>query len=166
MNLTRTDINSPLGPVAIVLSGQRLCALGFADKWQHLAHSLRRRFGEITIERTTTKPPAAERIEAYFNGDLTALDAIPVDTGGTPFQQRIWNQLRRIPLGKTVSYRDIAKRIGQPTATRAVGAANAANPISLVIPCHRVIRTDGTLCGYGGGIERKEWLLRHEGVEV
>lgn len=166
MKLTRTDINTPLGPVAIVLSGRKMCALGFADNWRRLERYLQRRFGEITIERTAKKPPAAARIEAYFAGDLTALDVIEVDPGGTPFQQRIWQQLRRIGHGKTVSYRDIAKKIGQPTATRAVGAANAQNPISLVIPCHRVIRTDGSLCGYAGGIRRKEWLLRHEGVEV
>jgi methylated-DNA-[protein]-cysteine S-methyltransferase len=93
---------------------------------------------------------------------MAALDAIEVDTGGTPFQQRVWQELRRIPAGSTRSYSEVARAIGRPSAVRAVAAANGANPVSIVIPCHRVIGADGSLTGYGGGLHRKRWLLAHE----
>jgi methylated-DNA-[protein]-cysteine S-methyltransferase len=89
-----------------------------------------------------------------------------VDLGGTAFQQRVWAALREIPAGRTVSYGEIAAAVGSPTAVRAVGAANGRNPVPIVVPCHRVIRADGNLCGYGGGIERKRWLLEHEAALV
>ncbi len=85
-------------------------------------------------------------------------------TDGTDFQRAVWRELRRIPSGKTISYAELAKRIGRPKAVRAVGLANRSNPISIVVPCHRVIGSDGSLTGYGGGMERKDWLLRHEGA--
>ena len=85
-----------------------------------------------------------------------------MDTGGTPFQRKVWSALRDIGVGRTASYSEVAKAVGSPSAVRAVGAANGANPIPIVIPCHRVIGADGSLCGYGGGLERKRWLLRHE----
>ena len=102
------------------------------------------------------------RLAAYYAVDLGALDAIAVDSGGTPLQGRVWGALRTIPPGETVSYQTLARRIGAPTAVRAVGAANRTNPIGIVVPCHRVIGADGSLTGYGGGIERKRWLLTHE----
>jgi methylated-DNA-[protein]-cysteine S-methyltransferase len=100
----------------------------------------------------------------YFGGDLRALDAVPCDPGGTPFQARVWKALRTIPVGTTWSYGALARRIGDPKAVRAVGFANGSNPIAVVIPCHRVIGSNGTLVGYGGGLERKHWLLAHEGA--
>jgi methylated-DNA-[protein]-cysteine S-methyltransferase len=102
----------------------------------------------------------------YFAGDLQALDAIGVDPAGTPFQQEVWAALRRIPAGTTLSYGELAASVGCKAGARAVGAANGSNPIALIIPCHRVIRGDGSLCGYGGGVWRKAWLLRHEGIDA
>src|SRR5690606_1697131 len=106
--------------------------------------------------------PAADirsRLHAYLNGDLDALDPIEVRTAGTEFQQRVWAELRRIPAGSTISYGQLARRIGVPTATRAVGLANGANPVPIVVPCHRVIGGNGKLTGFGGGLQRKQWLL-------
>jgi methylated-DNA-[protein]-cysteine S-methyltransferase len=99
---------------------------------------------------------------AYFGGELRALDAIEVDPGGSPFQREVWKALRTIGAGETRSYQELASAVGRPSASRAVARANATNPIPVVIPCHRVIHSDGSLAGYGGGIERKRWLLRHE----
>jgi methylated-DNA-[protein]-cysteine S-methyltransferase len=109
--------------------------------------------------------PAALRasLQAYFAGDLKTLDDISCAPDGTPFQQSVWTALRSIPAGHTESYGRLAERLGNPKAVRAVGLANGSNPIPLIIPCHRVIGADGSLTGYGGGLERKRWLLAHEG---
>jgi methylated-DNA-[protein]-cysteine S-methyltransferase len=104
-----------------------------------------------------------EQLDAYFAGELGAFD-LDVDPQGTPFQRRVWDELRRIPFGETISYSELARRLGDPKLVRAVGVANGRNPISIVIPCHRVIGADGSLVGYGGGLERKRWLLEHEAV--
>jgi methylated-DNA-[protein]-cysteine S-methyltransferase len=101
-------------------------------------------------------------MEAYFAGNRAALDDLQTATNGTPFQRKVWAALRTIEAGETVSYGTLAVRIGQPTAARAVGLANGQNPIAIVVPCHRVIGADASLTGYGGGIERKRWLLAHE----
>jgi methylated-DNA-[protein]-cysteine S-methyltransferase len=103
-----------------------------------------------------------ERLQAFFSGDISAIAGIPVETGGTTFQRDVWAALRQIPAGETWSYGQLARHIGRPAAVRAVGAANGANPIGVVVPCHRVIGANGSLTGYGGGIDRKEWLLNHE----
>src|SRR6185436_19485170 len=102
------------------------------------------------------------QVHAYFAGELQTFD-IPLRTSGTPFQQLVWQHLRNIEFGTTISYGELARRIGRPSASRAVGAANGKNPISIVIPCHRVIGANGSLTGYGGGLDRKRWLLNHEG---
>ena len=102
------------------------------------------------------------KLADYFSGNLTSLDDIPVRTEGTVFQRKVWSELRRIPAGTTLSYGQLAKRIDQPTASRAVGLANGSNPVAIVVPCHRVIGSTGALTGYGGGLERKRWLLHHE----
>ena len=101
-----------------------------------------------------------------FTGELHALDALPVATGGSAFQRRVWRALRDIPPGTTISYAELALRVERPSAFRAVGLANGANPIGIVVPCHRVIGSDGSLTGYGGGLERKRWLLAHEGASA
>ena len=106
--------------------------------------------------------PAAERLEAYFGGETTALDGLDVELNGTPFQRRVWEALRAVRAGQTASYGDVARSIGAPAAVRAVGAANGANPVAIVVPCHRIIGASGSLTGYGGGLERKRWLLQHE----
>lgn len=105
-----------------------------------------------------------DRIRAYFEGDIQALETLPVAPPGTPFQQEVWKTLRQVGPGSTVSYGELAKRIGRPDASRAVGMANARNPVALVIPCHRVIGSNGKLTGYAYGLDRKQWLLRHEGA--
>ena len=107
-----------------------------------------------------------ERILAYFAGDLDALDDVHVDLAGTPFERRVYAELRRVRRGEVVTYSELARRAGHPAAVRAVGATNAKNPISIVVPCHRVIGADGSLTGYAGGLDRKRWLLAHEGVTV
>jgi methylated-DNA-[protein]-cysteine S-methyltransferase len=103
-------------------------------------------------------------MKAYFAGALKAIDSIAVATGGTDFQSKVWRALRKVPAGSTMSYGALAARIGHPAAIRATGAANGANPISIVVPCHRLVGSDGKLVKYGGGLMRKEWLLRHEGA--
>ncbi len=108
---------------------------------------------------------AREQLAAYFARELTAFD-LPLAPRGTPFQERVWRALRDIPYGTTTTYGELARRLGDPLATRAVGAANGRNPLSIVVPCHRVIGADGTLTGFGGGIDRKRWLLAHEGAHL
>jgi methylated-DNA-[protein]-cysteine S-methyltransferase len=110
--------------------------------------------------------PARRALEAYFDGHLTALASLAKATNGTEFQRTVWNALCRIPVGRTISYQTLAHDIGRPSATRAVGLANGSNPISIIVPCHRVIGSNRALTGYGGGIERKRWLLAHEGIEL
>ena len=156
----RTD--SPLGPLLLYAADGSLCGLAFEDRHGELKHDLNRRFGGEPVEDENDPAGAVSRLAAYFAGELDALDAVPADPGGTPFQRDVWAALRRVPAGRTVSYSGLAELAGHPGAVRAVGLANARNPIPLVIPCHRVIGADGSLTGYGGGLHRKEWLLRHE----
>ena len=104
-----------------------------------------------------------EQLDTYFAGELETFD-VPMALHGTPFQQRVWEQLTRIPFGETISYSELARRLGDTKLVRAVGLANGRNPISIIVPCHRVIGADGSLVGYGGGLERKQWLLEHEAV--
>jgi methylated-DNA-[protein]-cysteine S-methyltransferase len=104
---------------------------------------------------------ACAQLTAYFAGDLREFD-LPLEAPGSDFQRRVWRELRQIPFGRSISYGELARRIGQPAASRAVGRANGQNPISIIVPCHRVIGADGTLTGYGGGLDRKRWLLDHE----
>ena len=154
-------VDSPLGPVHIAVRDGVLWALSFDDYWDHEQQRLRHRAGDVPI----VPAPCAvtvSTLERYFAGEIDAIAELPADPGGTPFQARVWRALREIPAGRTWSYRDLAAAIGEPSAIRAVGAANGQNPIPLVIPCHRVIGADGRLVGYGGGLERKAWLLRHE----
>jgi methylated-DNA-[protein]-cysteine S-methyltransferase len=163
MKLRMDEIETPIGSLRLVAFEDALCAVGFVDCWNGLERALEQRFGEVRLRRERNPAGASARLEAYFAGELLALAGLPVRTGGTPFQQKVWAALREIAIGRTASYSEVARAIGSPAAVRAVGAANGSNPISIVIPCHRVIRADGSLCGYGGGIERKRWLLEHEG---
>src|SRR5262249_10246993 len=143
--------------------GDALCGIAFAGRMERLRPQLAARFGrDFAVVDARDPAGAVARLAAYFAGELHALDTLAVDTGGTPFQAKVWAALRRIPVAATSTYRELARAVGHPEAVRAVGAANGANPVSLVVPCHRVIASDGTMCGYGGGIERKRWLLQHE----
>jgi methylated-DNA-[protein]-cysteine S-methyltransferase len=151
-------IDSPLGPVLIAGDEQALTRVEFSD-------ALPPRNGA----RLTQRPGFggfAQKLEAYFAGDHSALDDIEVRPQGTPFQQAVWRELRNIPTGRTISYGELARRLGKPSASRAVGLANSKNPIAVVVPCHRVIGADGRLTGYAGGLERKLWLLQHEGSMI
>ena len=156
------EVRSPIGDVLVACHQRAVVALRFSDQDGEIAPLIQRRFPGYGI--AAGAGDAADRLRDYFAGDLHSLDGVPVDTGGTPFQQRVWAQLRRVPAGRTASYREIAMAIGAPTATRAVGAANGANPVGIIIPCHRIIGADGALTGYGGGLDRKRWLLQHEGA--
>jgi O-6-methylguanine DNA methyltransferase len=166
MNLVSATYASPVGPLAFALSGGALVALEFEERAPELPARLARRFGRAPSEDPAATRAVASRLDRYFAGDLRALDDLPVDPEGTPFQRRVWAALRTIGAGETCAYVDIATKIGAPAAVRAVGAANGKNPIALVVPCHRVVGKDGTLTGYGGGLWRKQWLLDHEGVHL
>jgi methylated-DNA-[protein]-cysteine S-methyltransferase len=163
MTLEIANYCSPLGEVTMALHDGRLCAMTFSDRWAGAERRLIQRFG--TAGRVATRAVSlTDRLDAYFAGALHALDDITVDPSGTAFQRAVWTALRNVPPGGTTTYAALARAIGAPTAVRAVGAANGANPIWLVIPCHRAIGSDGRLVGYAGGLDRKRWLLTHEGA--
>lgn len=166
--LTETLV-TPIGTL-VVLSDEagRLRATDWTNYDDRMHRLLARHYGEtnVILTRASHLSVPASAIAAYFDGDLHAIDSLPTMTEGTPFQKRVWQALRDIPAGHTMSYGDLAKRIGKPAAVRAVGLANGANPIGIVVPCHRVIGADGSLTGYGGGLERKRWLLNHEQLTV
>jgi methylated-DNA-[protein]-cysteine S-methyltransferase len=163
--LARVRIPGPVGELAGFARKDALCALSFVDGRYDPLIGLRQRFGSVLLEDGDPLGLAA-RFRAYFRGALDALDDLAVDTGGTPFQRRVWSVLRTIPAGRTWSYLEVARRVGAPEAVRAVGAANGANPAAIVVPCHRVIGANGKLVGYGGGLDRKRWLLAHEKAPV
>lgn len=162
MRLSFDDLETPLGALRWVAKDGRLCAVTFLERWEVAEAVLSRRFGEVSLAREPGAEPT-RRLRAYFAGAVTAIDGLAVDAGGTPFQQAVWRALREIPAGRTESYTGLAARLGKTkAAARAVGSANGANPVALVVPCHRVIRADSDLCGYAFGVERKRWLLAHE----
>jgi methylated-DNA-[protein]-cysteine S-methyltransferase len=164
--LETADFRSPIGTIVLAARDAALVALQFEERWPECRRLLARRFGDVEYRRTEDPAGAVSLLAAYFAGDLGALDALAVDLGGTSFQHRVWTALRRIPVGETWSYQTLARRIGTPAAVRAVGAANGANPVGIVVPCHRVIGADGRLTGYAGGLERKRWLLAHERADT
>jgi methylated-DNA-[protein]-cysteine S-methyltransferase len=163
-------IATPTGPMLLLTDAQeRVRALDWEDHEERMQRRLARHGGADAdaawVEPSSGRASKARRaVQAYFGGELSALEALDVHTGGTQFQRDVWAALRAIPVGETTSYGQLATTIGRPRAVRAVGLANGANPIALVVPCHRVIGADASLTGYGGGIERKRWLLEHEGV--
>lgn len=158
------ELETPLGTLLVVAGPRGLRAVEFADHDARMRAHLARWFGGAATQRRGDPAGALPRLRAYFAGDLGALDGLAVDPGGTPFQRAVWNALRAIPAGETRSYADIARAVGRPSAVRAVGAANGRNPVAIVVPCHRVVGSDGSLTGYAGGIARKRWLLAHEGA--
>jgi methylated-DNA-[protein]-cysteine S-methyltransferase len=158
-------LNTPTGLMLIITGpDDNLRAADWEDHEDRLWRLLRRHYGGTTTQLKTAprKSPGALALQAYFDGDLDAITNIPVANNGTDFQREVWAALRRIPTGQTLTYGALAVKLGRPTSMRAVGLANGANPISIVVPCHRVIGANGSLTGYGGGIERKRWLLAHE----
>lgn len=166
MRLHLSTLSTPIGTSLIVTDGAgTLRALDFEDYRPRMDRLLRRHYGAVDLTEAPLPRPIAQALSAYFDGDLTAPDNLPTATNGTPFQTRVWAELRRLRPGETQSYGGMSARIGQPAAVRAMGLANGANPIAIVVPCHRVIGANGALTGYGGGLHRKQWLLRHEGAE-
>jgi methylated-DNA-[protein]-cysteine S-methyltransferase len=156
---------TPIGDMQIVADDEgNLRATLWTEKDRGLHSILARHYAPQRIELAPALNPhgLSEALARYFAGDLHAIDDIPVKTAGTEFQRSVWRALRDIPCGSTISYGELSRRIGKPDAVRAVGAANGANPIGVVVPCHRVIGANGTLTGYGGGMHRKRWLLDHE----
>jgi len=155
-------IPSPMGTIVIVVDGDRLCSLDFEGYSERMMRLLRRRYGEVQLKQVADPHGFSARVARYLAGDYTSLAAIPVQTGGTPFQQQVWSALREIPAGGTLAYSQLAARVGRPAAARAVGMAVSLNPVAIVLPCHRVVGSKAALTGYAGGLERKRWLLRHE----
>lgn len=156
--------DSPIGIILLTACDGKLCSLDFGEYDERMQRLLTGRLGNFVRKAETDPYGFSSKVRAYLNGDLNIIDSIPVDTGGTPFQQTVWNALREIPLGTVTTYGALAKKIG--SVARAVGITNSLNPVGIVVPCHRVIGADGTLTGYAGGLHRKEWLLRHEGVNL
>ena len=166
MTLTFSRYASPVGEILLVTEGDILRALDFADYEARMRTLLARHYGAVTLIDGDAPPAVTAALDAYFGGDSAALDALPVATGGSDFQRLVWAALREIPAGTTTGYGALAASLGKPGAARAVGLANGANPIGIVVPCHRVIGADGSLTGYAGGVERKRWLLQHEGAAL
>ncbi len=159
--LETASVETPAGTFWLAAHEGALVAAGFAESAPRLLARLALRFGPLDVRVAEDPAGAATALTRYLGGDRRALEEVPVDLGGTPFQRDVWAALRSVPAGSTVTYAEIARRIGRPKAVRAVGAANGSNPVSLFVPCHRVIGKDG-LRGYAGGLTRKEWLLAHE----
>ncbi|MEO7403429.1 MAG: methylated-DNA--[protein]-cysteine S-methyltransferase [Burkholderiales bacterium] len=162
VTLAFDTLASPIGQIEIAVLDDHLVALDFADSRARMAALLTRRFGAFELKPARNPARICTKLRAYLAGDLAALDDIEVHAGGTAFQAQAWRALHEIPAGRTATYADQARKIGRPAAVRAVGAANARNPIAIVVPCHRVIGANGALTGYAGGIARKKWLLAHE----
>jgi len=150
---------SPIGDLVMTASDSGLTGVWFPGQGPVAAA----RPNDGRGAASTLLARASEQLAEYFAGTRTAFD-VPLDAGGTPFERRVWDALRAIPYGTTVSYGEVARRLGDLRATRAVGAANGKNPIPIIVPCHRVIGANGALTGFGGGLDRKRWLLEHEGA--
>jgi methylated-DNA-[protein]-cysteine S-methyltransferase len=162
MHLFVERLRTPIGSLLITHDGTALANIAFADREERRAGELSRDFPDAQINRAPEGTRFAEALTRYFDGDIHAIDKLPVIAFGTDFQRRCWKALRRVPPGTTRSYGEHARAIGRPRAPRAVGAANGFNPISIVVPCHRLVGSDGSLVDYGGGLERKRWLIDHE----
>jgi methylated-DNA-[protein]-cysteine S-methyltransferase len=164
MSLALLKVSSPLGPLLVAVTEEgALCGLGFADRQGALRGYLDREFAGAAPSVEPCHLKAAVRcLESYFAGDLEAFGALPVELRGTSFQQAVWQRLALIPAGSVMTYGELALAIDRPGACRAVGGACHANPVTIAVPCHRVVGAGGALTGYGGGLARKRWLLQHE----
>ena len=163
--LTLDRLATPIGTALLVTDGHgRLRAFNWTDYEPAMRAWIGKHYPKATLVEDEAPPAVCGAFEAYFSGDTRALEGVPWTACGTPFQLKVWEALCSIPAGETLSYAQLAERIGRPTAVRAVGHANGANPVAVVVPCHRVIGTGGSLTGYGGGLPRKRWLLGLEGA--
>jgi methylated-DNA-[protein]-cysteine S-methyltransferase len=161
MTYELTTIDTPLGVARALVRDGKLNAFALAV-WTPRPSSPFARLHELGARTALDPAGVATALAAYFRGEVDAIESIDVDPDGTPFQRRVWAALRTIPAGETRSYGELAQALGMPTASRAVGAANGANPNWIVVPCHRVIGASGKLTGYAGGLDVKRWLLDHE----
>lgn len=179
MTIRYTTMDTPVGPVAVAWRREAIVAIHMEeardrtgwrsrprriDPEKRMREDLAARFPGLEPERSDGRRGPARRLARYFAGDVHAIDDLAVDPGGTPFQAKIWKRLRGIPAGKTMTYGELAAAVGHPDGARAAGGAVGSNPIPIVIPCHRVVAANRTLNGFGGGLPRKRWLLRHEGA--
>src|SRR6266481_8673522 len=167
MQIFRATISTPVGDMLALASDDGLCALEFTGPTKRLTRldaRLERHFPphEIVDRDTLAIPRTRRWLAAYFAGTSAEIGDLPLDMRGAAFEKRVWEALTQIPPGETTSYGALAKALGSARASRAVGAANGANPIAIIVPCHRVIGSSGSLTGYGGGLERKTWLIDHE----
>jgi methylated-DNA-[protein]-cysteine S-methyltransferase len=160
------EFESPIGRILFATNSGGICALDFAGYEKRMDALLTRRFGSYSFNRNSDPLNLKERLHRYFDGDLHAFEAESVNSKGSAFQEQVWKTLRTIPAGATWSYGQLAAQLRRPKAARAVGHANSLNPVGIIVPCHRVIGASSALTGYAGGLERKEWLLRHEGALV
>ena len=161
---TVETLPTPTGTMTLVTDEAGRVRAADWDEHRERREQLMQRYYGDGVQLIAAAGPTLARValESYFEGDLAALDAVQTETRGTPFQRAVWAALREIPPGETMSYGALAAKIGKPKAVRAVGLANGANPIAIIVPCHRVIGADRTLTGYGGGLARKRWLIDHE----
>ncbi len=169
LHLCVDRIETPIGELLLVADAAgKLRAVDWTDYEERMMRLLRLHYGKEGFQLEPARNPHGlrDKIGSYFAGDVEAIDGISVETAGTPFQRSVWKELRKIPGGSAISYGQLACQIARPKAVRAVGLANGANPIGIVVPCHRVIGSNGSLTGYGGGLERKRWLLEHERKHV
>lgn len=163
--LTLDRLQTPIGTALLVTDVEgALRALDWEDCEPRMRQLLRQQCGAAVLENARAPADIRAALSAYFAGEFASLDAVKWRVAGTAFQRKVWTTLRAIPVGATTSYAALAAELDMPTAVRAVGHANGSNPISIVVPCHRVIGANGSLTGYGGGLHRKQWLLEHEGV--
>ena len=166
MILYQSFIDTPVATMRAISLGDALCSLEFFRKGRmaRLDARLARWFNgaEIVDRESPAIARTREWLRAYFAGESAEIGALTLEMRGAPFERRVWDALKKIPAGTTTTYGAIARDVGSPDASRAVGMANGANPIAIIVPCHRVIGSNGTLTGYGGGLETKSWLLGHE----
>ena len=162
MELWQECFDSAVGPILLVTSEDRLYSLDFQGYQDRMLRLLRKRHGSVQLSARRSPSRALKALRSYFAGMLEAFQSVPLRVDGTDFQNQVWRELMHIKPGTTSSYGAIAEKMGKPGASRAVGMANRSNPIALAIPCHRVIAANGSLGGFAGGVEKKEWLLNHE----
>ena len=169
LSLYQINHQSPIGDITCIFSKNGLTFLDFSDGIDRKKRILEKNFGKKVSDSIESKADhlnIREALDKYFNGDFSAFQVMPLDFHGTVFQKLVWNYLLTIPAGETRSYQDIARALECPKGSQAIGRANGSNPISIIAPCHRVIGKDGSLTGYAGGLDRKLFLLRHEGALI
>lgn len=153
-------VDTPLGTMYLAIRDGALHEAGFVDTW---ARPVLSPDADATAEELSSEAELVrDAVAGYFDGDVEAIEQINIDPEGTEFQRAVWHAIREVPAGQTASYQEIAQAVGRPSAYRAVGTATGRNPLGIAVPCHRIVRSDGGLGGYGGGLDRKEWFLEHE----